>query len=531
MKTLVSALAIVTAAFVGCRNDFTPAGRRAPGTSDPLVVRAHFIGADQLLKDPNGSQLKEIWNLKSSADLRNRALDQFARLPFLWLSNSLPKNSPDQSTLFRALFTDALAHESFLEWRAAPVVALAARLPEPRAKAWDNNLRQVIANWKLGTPAAVQGAGLQGWEVSRMGAPPVRFVRAGDWVAITIGHGAADLETNILTRLKSVRPGGAWLEGEANLAQFKGRLPALENFSTLPTAHFSLSNRSDFVRTLVRLDFPKPHNWKTEPWQIPTNVIWDPLADFTVARGISGVLDSLPFISELGWKPTPTQITGWGSRDLPFQIFYAAPTRDVTNQLKKAESKVRASLIRAGGTNLLGHIVWDTNRSQVAWRGLPLAVPTLTSITNTPEQFVAVEFFPMIKTKQPPPRELFEQFFGRDDVVMYDWESTQYRIPTWRQMYQLAEIATGRRLSATNAPSERWQTEVASVLKDSITEVRATSPTQMTLVRKSTLGLTAFELVTLSRWIESASFPGFGVFPEQPPKAVPPRGTPAPKNR
>jgi hypothetical protein len=162
---------------------------------------------------------------------------------------------------------------------------------------------------------------------------------------------------------------------------------------------------------------------------------------------------------------------------------------------------------------------------------LPLAVPTLTSITNTPAPFVAVEFFPMIKTKQPPPRELFEQFFGRDDVVMYDWESTQYRIPTWRQMYQLAEIATGRRLSATNAPSERWQTEVAAVLKDSITEVRATSPTQMTLVRKSTLGLTAFELVTLSRWIESASFPGFGVFPEQPPKAVPPRGTPAPKNR
>src|SRR5512132_655397 len=114
MKTLVSAFAIVTAAFVGCRNDFTPAGRGAPGTADPLVVRAHFMGADQLLKDPNGSQLKEIWNLKSSADLRNRAFDQFARLPFLWLSNSLPKNSPDQSTMFRALFTDALAHESFL---------------------------------------------------------------------------------------------------------------------------------------------------------------------------------------------------------------------------------------------------------------------------------------------------------------------------------------------------------------------------------------------------------------------------------
>jgi hypothetical protein len=184
---------------------------------------------------------------------------------------------------------------------------------------------------------------------------------------------------------------------------------------------------------------------------------------------------------------------------------------------------VRDALIRAGGTNLLGHIVWDSNRSQVAWRGLPLAAPTLTPITNT--SFVAVEFFPMIRTKQPPPKELFEQFYGRDDVVMYDWESTQYRIPTWRQMYQLAEIVTGRRLSATNAPSERWQTEVAPVLKDSVTELRATSPTQMTLVRKSSIGLTAFELVTLSRWIESTSFPAFGVFPQQQPRSIPARGS------
>ena len=54
---------------------------------------------------------------------------------------------------------------------------------------------------------------------------------------------------------------------------------------------------------------------------------------------------------------------------------------------------------------------------------------------------------------------------------------------------------------------------MASHLGEAVTELRSTSPTQMTLVRKSHSGLTALELVSLSRWIESTNFPAFGVFP------------------
>jgi hypothetical protein len=531
MKTLVCVVAVAVAAFVGCKNDFTPAGRGGSGASEQLVIRAHFSGANELLKDPNGKQLKDLWSLKSSIDFRNKALEQFARLPFLWLSNSLPKGAADQAALFRPLLNDALLHESFFEWRAAPTISLAARLPEARAKEWDTALRQALSNWKLGAPAPFERDGRKGWEVSKGGVPAIRFSRAGEWVSFTVGHQAALLESNVLARLSGNKRTGAWLEGDANLAQFKGRLSVLDKFENLPLAHFSFSNRSETVRSFVQFDFSKPHNWKPEPWLIPTNVIWDPLADFTVARGVADVLGALPFFSDLGWKPTPSQITGWGNRDLPFQLLYAAPTRDVTNQLRKIEPQVRAGLAKIGGTRLLGRVTWDTNHSEIAWRGLPLAAPTLSATTNTATPFVALKFFPMIKTETPPPRELFEQFLGREDLVLYDWEATRYRIPTWRQMYQLAEIATGRRLSSTNAPGERWPTEIAPLLQDSVTELRATSPTQMTLVRKSTLGVTAVELVTLSRWIESSSFPSFGVFPLQPPKSASPAGTTSPKNR
>src|SRR5216117_335703 len=223
MKTLVSAVGLAAVAFAGCRNDFSQTGRaRGAAGSDELIVRAHFIGSEQLLKDTNSAKLKEVWNLKASADLRKEALDRFAHLPFLWLSNSLPPNSPDQAAIFRAVLDDALANESLIEWRATPSVCIVARLPEARAKAWDTNLRQAITAWKLGNPAAFDRDGRSGWELSRLGAPPIRFARAGDWAAVSIGQGASGMESNLFARTKVPRRAtGAWLEGDANVAQFK----------------------------------------------------------------------------------------------------------------------------------------------------------------------------------------------------------------------------------------------------------------------------------------------------------------------
>jgi hypothetical protein len=521
MKTLFSTFAFAAVAFVGCNNDFTQANRSGTAGGDDLILRAHFIGSEQLLKDKEAVKFKEVWNLKASAQLRDEVLARFSHLPFLWLSNSLPKNSLDQPFLFRPILDDALAHESFVEWRAT-AFALAARLPAARAQAWDGNLRQVISIWRLGTPAMFNGDGVSGWELSRTGAPSVRFARAGDWVTVIIGQSAAGIESNVLARVKGfAKPSGAWLEGDANLVEFKRRVPVLENFSNLPAAHFSLSNRADFVRTLVRLDFPRPHQWKPEPWLIPTNVIWDPLTDFTAARGIARALDEVPLIRDSGWSPMPNQFCGWGNRNLPFQLFYSAPSRNVNAQLRRVEPKLRAEINRASGTNLIGSLGWDSNNVELIWRGLPLATPGFVPVRDGGEEFVVVQFFPMLKTKERPPQELFAQIAGRDDLVLYDWESTEFRVPHWRQMYQLAEIATHRTLTPTNTPAQRWQFDVPALLGDTVTEVRTTSPTQMTLVRKSSIGLTAFELVTLSRWIESTDFPAFGIFPPQPPPRLP----------
>ena len=125
------------------------------------------------------------------------------------------------------------------------------------------------------------------------------------------------------------------------------------------------------------------------------------------------------------------------------------------------------------------------------------------------------------------PAELYQAFVGRDELVAFDFEITQFRIPHWRQMYQLAELVSRRPLTATNTPFQQWLLEItplfdrAPQLGEAVTELRSTSPTQMTLVRKSFTGLTAGELITLGRWIESTNFPAFGVFLPQPSKRLP----------
>lgn len=518
MKTLVSMAALAAIALVGCNNDFSRPARGPAGEND-LVLRAHFIGSERLLKDREAAKLAEVWKLKASADLRNEALNKFSRLPAAWMGNALPKGAGNQVNLFRPLLEDALANESFVEWHASSFT-LAAKVSDVRAKAWDVNLRTVALDWKLGNPATFSADGNSGWEIAKIGAPALRFVRSGGWVAVTVGQGASKAEAAALAKLKALKPTGAWLEGDMNLSQWKQRLPLLEHYENLPVAHFSLSNRADAVRTLVQFNFPKAHQWKVEPWQVPTNFIWDPLVSFTVARGIQDALEEWPLFRNLGVDPIPNQVCAWGGANLPYQFHTAFATRNSASQLRRAQQKAPSELQRVFGTNLVGKLITVSNSQSFMWSGLP-ALPSVSSMQDGKNDFLFIQLAPLPRGPQRPPKELFAQFENRDDLVLYDWEHTQQRFPNIRQLFQLGEIATRRTLASTNAADVAWQLAIAPHLSDAITELRATSPTQMTLVRNSTIGFTSFELTVMSRWIQSADFPAFGIYPPQPARRIP----------
>ena len=82
----------------------------------------------------------------------------------------------------------------------------------------------------------------------------------------------------------------------------------------------------------------------------------------------------------------------------------------------------------------------------------------------------------------------------------------------WRVLSQLAAVVSGQAQLQTNSAALPWLMAIESRLGNTITEVSASSPKEWTVIRKSHIGLTGFELVALARWLESPGFPRPGVW-------------------
>ena len=530
MRTIVLSIGLCGLVWAGFRQPAT-AAETTPGD---LVLRCHFVGLDQLLADTNAAKLKQLWSLPASAALRAQAGEQLARLPFLGVSNLLAKGAPDQAELFRPLFDDLFPSESYLEWRGPTRLptefVFAIRLSEERARLWSDNFKLALKNWKLG---AISPDG-DGWGFKRFdGRTTFAVARAGQWTVVGLGPAGMKLHSEIVKTIKAngrpVAPSpGHWLNADINLEQLKQWLPPLEPYRDLPVAHLSLSNSTEYVRTVMRLGFPQPHGWTGQPWAFPTNAIRDPLISFTVAQGIAPLLKPLKLFQDLKLDPQPNQITIWAQSQFPFLTSFAMPLENAGAQLSRMASVLPSLVLSNKWRTLPGTIGWSTNHHALVWQGLPMAMPNLAAIKDPGHEYVVGSLFQRMPGTNSPPPGLFEQLKGRTNLVYYDWEITEGRLKQWRPLYQLTDIMNGRAFASTNAPSQRWLQEAAPLLGNTITEITASSPTEMTLVRKSHSGFTGFELVSFMRWLDSPEFPLFSVA-GQPRVPHPTKSKPAPK--
>jgi hypothetical protein len=134
-------------------------------------------------------------------------------------------------------------------------------------------------------------------------------------------------------------------------------------------------------------------------------------------------------------------------------------------------------------------------------------MPTLHPVKNGTNEFLFGAIFPPLGEVTPVPDELLAQLRGRTNLIYYDWEITEERLIHAKQLYQLACMADSRYLPSTNSASKRWLAAVGPKLGNTVTEIVQSNPQELTLVRKSHLGWTGFELVTLSTWLDSPGFP------------------------
>src|SRR5439155_6807641 len=114
-------------------------------------------------------------------------------------------------------------------------------------------------------------------------------------------------------------------------------------------------------------------------------------------------------------------------------------------------------------------------------------------------EFICGGLFPPARSPNPPPPDLLAQFVNRTNLLYYDWEITEGRLSQWYLMSQLIAIIADKPQLATNYAGLPWLQKIGAHLGNTVTEVSVNSPREWSLTRKSHLGLTGVELITLSR--------------------------------
>ncbi len=514
-------MAVAVALFsMGCRRTELV---QAP---EPEVLFVwHFVGTKQLAADTNALWFNRIANLEASAEFKDELTRKLARAPFQLFKHRLSGGAPDYADLIKPLWDDLIGAESVAELRAATnhpaEFVLAVGAPKDRAALWQSNLAVVLRAWTACEPEHLSGQETAGWLLRKHHAPNlIRLERIGNWVLLGFGHDKLVLFDKYAQSIrKSGRPAPSvvgtdsqavlecfidWPKAQTRL---EGQL-GLELPIRLPAIRLSVTSAGEQVLSRADLEFPEPLGWSAEPWCIPTNTIREPLISFTAARGVAPLLRKLKLVNELELEPVPNQLYLWGLQDIPFQTFLAVPAADTTNFIKRLDAFLKQRLVPKLQQKALGSIEPDSESGAgLIWRGLPFIGPYIVPVTEPTGNFLLLGLFPNSPVTNPPPPELYAQFFNRNEIAYYDWEITHVRFHQLWNLCQLTRLIANLPQLNTESGTWKWLSSVSTNLGNTATHITVDNPKKMTVVRRSQLGLTALELVGFANWFESDEFP------------------------
>ncbi|EEF58350.1 hypothetical protein [Pedosphaera parvula] len=479
-------------------------------------VRLHFIGTAQAMADTNSARLKEMGDLPASKDLLEEMLQKLATTPYRLFKDKFDNNAKPSAELIRPLVEDVLRAESYTEMRAMtkviPEMLIAVQLDNARAEVWRTNIATVLKSWTHLSTIDIEVNGYKGWELKKHKDPNViRLIRAGDWVVFGWGQDQIQLLPGMLEKIKSNgRPVDvekdsllhAWVNGPALNVYQPTNLPV-----KFPITDITLANHKDYFRTSVKMDFAEPLNMTLDPWQVPTNLIHDPLIFFLGVRGIGPWLKQFPQTQALNLDTIPNQYFGWAMDKVPLETSIIAPVQNGTNLMQQLGPLLLSRYNPFLEQKHIGQLLWKTNQNQILWAGLPMLSPNLKLYSAPSGDFLRLEVFPNPAVKDPLPTEILTQIMSKTNLFYYDWEVTGERLPQLRGLSDFYCILSGKAFVGPNALVQKWLDVMAPKLGNCGTVGTVTSPTELTFVRNASIGLSALELTLLKRWVASPNFP------------------------
>jgi hypothetical protein len=510
----------------GCRRSEPQAPSISPPLSAPspeTVLRVHWLGTSRLGIEASAYYFMRLWNLPESAALQKQTLDKLCSAPWRALYGEAQVTNVYR-LLLRPLLDDIVRDESYFELRRPTnrpeELVFAVRFDEARGGLWETNLANVMNSLTGVWPVT---SGRHGWTLQRAQQPNlIEMVRAGDWVVVGVAQDQNPLLRQIVERVqRDPDPFGArattgpWLEADLDLGRV-ALVPAgaFIPSGNLPGISLTLTGDGGNVLTHAELNFPQPLPIDFEPWAIPTNRIREPLVGLTAIRGVQPALASWKAWNDLQIGAPPNQLWFWAPDGIPQQIFLGVPLPNAGDRVRSLSE----TLVQRGNPWLslhaLGTFEGSPDSNGAIWLGLPLISPFVRSVdegrlvlgglipsvapgTNTPAALY----------QRPSLAELLQDLSKGTNLVAYDWELTSPRIESCFYIGQALRAAfRGSQLPVELAGMD-WLNAIRYRLGNCRTTVTRTGPNQLTIERKSNIGLTGAELNLVADWLESPQFP------------------------
>jgi len=494
----------------------TPAVPAAPATPAAApIARFHWLGMKRLAAETNAASFLRIWNEPETARLETQTLDKLSTAPWR-LMPRIATTNPAAAPALRPLLDDLVNQESYGEVRRATnqpgELVFAIRLSPERSALWETNLAAVLESL---TGLRVTNAPSGGWTLRKHEAPDlIEFTRSGEWTLLGAASGTNHLLADEAARIGLISrnrlahnvapdsPGDLWLEADLDLAKLGTAFArGWQMPDGFPQIALAMIGDGQTVLTRGNLTFASALSLPLEPWMIPTNLARGSLGSFTAVRGFAPWLAASKTWQDFQLGPAPNQLFSWASREVPMATFFAVPLTDASNRV----SQITQSLILQFGeyisTNNFGRLERATEFNGLGWLTVPFASPFLQSAKG----FVLAGFFPNAGSRMAVPPPLL-QASTATNLAYYDWELTGPRISTLLQLGQFLRLVL-HKTQLPSAAAMNWFMANGSSLGPCITTVFQTAPEQLSLSRRSSIGLTAVELHLLADWLESPDFP------------------------
>lgn len=491
--------------------------QRAPG--EP-ALRWHGVGTRQLADNRDAQRLRTVLEEATTRRLVDYLFDRLAASPARLLPAGAIPAGLDTRPSIRPFLEEFTRAESYLDLHIrdnqASELVVAVRQDDAKYDQWRTDWTALVKALGAAEPQATAAAnGVSAcFEAAKPGSDTVcRLARNGSWTLLAFGaRGSAGLAALAQRVSKGAPPaaadGPAWCEVEADLPAL-ARLLGWPAAVTWPRATVQVAGRSANLRAQARLVYAQPLELPLGSWRIPTNTIREPLVGFTAVQGIRPWLLSATPLRELGLPALPNQVFGWAQRQVPYQVFYSWEMPEPGQTILSVTNRVSAWLTNHWPWLSTGELSVFTDPPRLVWSRIPIAAPFITPGAAQDPGFVYAGIFTQGDQKTNVPPELYAQILGRTNLVYYDWEITEPRVEGWLRIKDIYWMLKRYATRGTNEIGRNWllDTNVVRHLGNSVTEVAQVSARELQARRTSAVGLTAFELVALMRWIDDPEFP------------------------